>query len=92
MNHVWRGTMQGNSFMCWTEPLSCMKAPCLTLRISVLTKSGFTETISPLKKHGDASTILNALRAHQYNKGKTAEALGISRTTLWEKMKRHSLD
>ncbi len=48
---------------------------------------------APLKKHDpDACTILDALRAHQYNKGKTAEALGISRTTLWKKMKRLSLD
>ena len=31
-------------------------------------------------------------RTHQYNKEKTAEALGISRTTLWKKMKRLGLD
>ena len=44
------------------------------------------------KSDPDAGTVLEALRTHQYNKGKTAEALGISRTTLWKKMKRLGLD
>ena len=36
-------------------------------------------------------TILEALERHQFHKGRTAEALGISRTTLWKKMKQLGL-
>ncbi|NOY70011.1 MAG: PAS domain S-box protein [Deltaproteobacteria bacterium] len=32
--------------------------------------------------------IFELLRQHQWNKGQTAKALGIDRTTLWRKMKR----
>lgn len=36
--------------------------------------------------------IRQALDAHQWNRQQTAKALGINRTTLYKKMKRHGLD
>lgn len=36
--------------------------------------------------------IIDALKAHNWNRNKTAEALGINRTTLYKKMKRLGLD
>ena len=35
--------------------------------------------------------ILDALEAHAWNRQETADALGINRTTLYKKMKRHSI-
>ncbi len=35
--------------------------------------------------------LQNALKLHGGNKGRTAEALGISRKNLWEKLRRHDL-
>ncbi len=36
--------------------------------------------------------ILAALSAHRWNQTKVAAELGISRTTLWRKMKRYAID
>ena len=36
--------------------------------------------------------IRQALDTHQWNRQKTAKALGINRTTLYKKMKRYGLD
>jgi len=39
----------------------------------------------------ERTLILNMLRKHNWNKGKTATALAINRTTLWRKMKKYDL-
>ena len=36
--------------------------------------------------------ILDALDAHGWNRTRTAESLGISRVTLWKKIRRYQLD
>ncbi len=41
--------------------------------------------------HGEAAIIREALVAHRYNKRETAHALGMSRATLWRKMKQYAL-
>ncbi|MDR1937571.1 MAG: hypothetical protein LBQ73_03605 [Tannerellaceae bacterium] len=54
-----------------------------------------TELIYPLKimNHiNGRDLILETLRKHGYNRTLTAEALNISRKTLFNKMKRHGLD
>jgi len=35
--------------------------------------------------------ILEILKKHNWNKGKTAQVLNINRTTLWRKMKKHKI-
>jgi PAS domain S-box-containing protein len=39
----------------------------------------------------EKAIILDMLRKHNWNKGKTASALNINRTTLWRKMKKYSM-
>ena len=45
---------------------------------------------SPLQQ-GEAHTIRMALQHNDGHQGRAAQALGISRTTLWRKMKRHGI-
>jgi len=40
----------------------------------------------------ERSLILDMLRKHNWNKGKTASALDMNRTTLWRKMKKYGLN
>ncbi|MDB4433233.1 sigma 54-interacting transcriptional regulator [bacterium] len=44
------------------------------------------ETVRP-----EVQRLLNALDVHGWNRGATAEALGISRSTLWRRMKEYGL-
>jgi transcriptional regulator of acetoin/glycerol metabolism len=39
----------------------------------------------------EAQRLLDALDAHGWNRGATAEALRISRSTLWRRMKEYGL-
>jgi PAS domain-containing protein len=41
---------------------------------------------------GEAAGIARALEENRWNVGRTAEALGISRTTLWRRMKHFGID
>jgi DNA-binding NtrC family response regulator len=41
---------------------------------------------------GQKKLILETLRKHNWNKGRTAAALNINRTTLWRKMKKYGLN
>jgi len=43
------------------------------------------------KHAAERKKILDTLAAHRGNRAKTAQALGINRTTLWRKMKRYQL-
>lgn len=45
----------------------------------------------PLLQKREADTIRETLARHQGNRELTAEELGVSRTTLWRKMKKHGL-
>ena len=45
---------------------------------------------SPLPD-AEAAAITQALRANSGHRGKTAEELGINKTTLWRKMKKHGI-
>ena len=52
------------------------------------------EDKQPLDQNIDFSEkaiILNMLQKYNWNKGKTASALNINRTTLWRKMKKYSI-
>jgi PAS domain S-box-containing protein len=48
-------------------------------------------TIEKEIEFSEKSLILNTLQTHNWNKGQTAAALGINRTTLWRKMKKLGL-
>jgi PAS domain S-box-containing protein len=50
------------------------------------------EALSQQKIAGEKSIILKALEASRYNKSTAAKRLGISRTTLWRKMKEAGLE
>jgi PAS domain S-box-containing protein len=47
--------------------------------------------LNEIKDTGEKSTLLAALRKNQWNRGETAKALNIDRTTLWRKIKKHHL-
>lgn len=44
----------------------------------------------PLRE-AEAATILQALQQHAGHRGRTAAALGIDKSTLWRKMKKHAI-
>jgi transcriptional regulator with GAF, ATPase, and Fis domain len=48
--------------------------------------------VEPGPENGEKTRILAALNAHQWRRGATAEALGMSRTTLWRRMRELGLD
>ncbi len=52
---------------------------------------GSTEEATPLS-NAEATTILAALKEFSGNRTKTAEYLGIDKTTLWRKMKKYKID
>ncbi len=52
---------------------------------------GSTEEATPLS-NAEATTILAALKKFSGNRTKTAEYLGIDKTTLWRKMKKYQID
>lgn len=41
---------------------------------------------------GEAARIVRALEAHRWNVGRTAKDLGLSRTTLWRRMRHFGID
>ncbi len=49
------------------------------------------ETGGPPSATPDREGLLEALEAHRWRRAETAAALGISRTTLWRKMREHGL-
>jgi PAS domain S-box-containing protein len=50
------------------------------------------DDVPPITERSDQrQRLLAALREHRWHRQRTAEALGISRTTLWRWMKHHSL-
>lgn len=51
-----------------------------------------TSSIKEVNAQTEKEVILAALRKHNFNRTLTAETLGISRKTLFNKMKRHGLD
>ncbi|PLX87732.1 MAG: Fis family transcriptional regulator [Desulfuromonas sp.] len=46
-----------------------------------------TDESSSHEEQGEENEIIRALKQHRWNKRETATALGISRTTLWRRMK-----
>jgi DNA-binding NtrC family response regulator len=48
-------------------------------------------TLSEALKGPEKRIIIDALKAHEGNRNKTAEQLGINRTTLYKKMRKHEL-
>jgi len=56
-----------------------------------LNLSGIPREEAPFGR-AEAEVVKIALRKHDGNRMKVARELGISRATLWRKMKRYSLD
>ncbi len=50
-------------------------------------KSSFEKNI----EYSEKTLIINALQKHNWNKGKTASALDMNRSTLWRKMKKYNI-
>ena len=61
------------------EEISGYKGPSSTL------------TLNEVMEEAERHTIINYLEVMNGNKSETAKALGISRTTLYEKMKKYGL-
>jgi DNA-binding NtrC family response regulator len=49
------------------------------------------ETLEDSRRNAEKAVILRALQAHNFNRTQTARALGISRVTLFKKMKTYGL-
>lgn len=49
------------------------------------------ETHQPSLENAERATILEVLEKNRWNKVETAKELGLHRTTLWRKMKKHGL-
>jgi transcriptional regulator of acetoin/glycerol metabolism len=48
-------------------------------------------SIRPAPTGHERDRILTELHRHQWNRSRTARALGMDRTTLWRKIKKHHL-
>jgi transcriptional regulator with PAS, ATPase and Fis domain len=75
--------------LCKDDELAPSSLPSY-LRTSHMTSAKHSEQSTRLQDL-EMQTILDTLKLHQWNKTKTAEALGIDRTTLWRKLKRYKL-
>ena len=51
----------------------------------------FTGKLSEIVNRAEKTAIKNSLEANGGNKSKTARALGLSRTSLYEKMRKHNI-
>lgn len=58
----------------------------------VAVQAGAGRTLKEALAGPERQIILNSLKAHNWNRNETADALGINRTTLYKKMKRLGLD
>ena len=50
-----------------------------------------TPTINQQIETSEKTLIIEMLRKHSWNKGKTASALNVNRSTLWRKMKKYNI-
>jgi transcriptional regulator with PAS, ATPase and Fis domain len=67
---------------------------CLPAELVDAVRGGTTsepETAGSPLLAAEAAAILATLRQHGGNRGKTAQALGINKSTLWRKMKKYSI-
>lgn len=51
--------------------------------------------VEPIKSESlisEKNIIIQALKEHHFNRGKVAAELGVSRTTLWRKMKKYNIE
>jgi transcriptional regulator with PAS, ATPase and Fis domain len=78
--------------VCRDKVIECKHLP-LALQQSIATPLPAEESRSFEKEieFSERTLILDMLRKHNWNKGKTAAALDINRTTLWRKMKKYNL-
>jgi len=52
---------------------------------------GESKSIDLIRDQAEAATIISALRHHNGNRSKVASELGINKSTLWRKMKKHGI-
>jgi PAS domain S-box-containing protein len=52
---------------------------------------GETPSLRSAESAHERDRIIAALEKHRWHKGRAAEALGVNRTTLWRKMKKHGI-
>lgn len=62
------------------------------IRMQEQTNNKNPRTLSDGEENREANEILNALHRNQFHLSNTAKDLGISRTTLYRKMKKHQLN
>jgi PAS domain S-box-containing protein len=73
----------------WSESTPPEGAPTDVVEVAAR-RSGLADGLSPAEA-SEAHQILRALEASRYHRGEAAERLGVSRTTLWRKMKQYRL-
>jgi len=90
MSHNWPGNVRE---LCATleHAVRSTTEVVLTARHIVLTRDDAAATSHP-PEHDQKAWILDALRRHRFRRGETARYLGISRKTLYNKMRLLRLD
>ena len=71
-----------------------IRTPHLSREIQELSQNGRDqdpENSTSLLDHAEKNAILAALQRHNANRGRTAEFLGINKSTLWRKMKKYGI-
>ncbi len=71
------------------EAAPAAAAPAAEPRRPAAAGLGVTEPAAP--PDAERGRLLEALEAHRWRRAETAAALGVSRTTLWRKMREHGL-
>lgn len=75
--------------MCRESIIQPRHLPSELLKLSDLTHH--FESNKPSLENAERATILKVLEKHAWNKVETAKELGLHRTTLWRKMRKHGL-
>lgn len=74
-----------------TQASNLLAAP-MTAGIQAMQQTWHNKTLSEALEEPERQIILEVLRAHQWNRNITADALGINRTTLYKKMKKLGIE
>nr|WP_255639985.1 helix-turn-helix domain-containing protein [Pseudalkalibacillus hwajinpoensis] len=89
MNHSWPGNVRHLYNIC--ERLAVLYTPNITLPDVKAVLHNTLEEEFEAHSTNEKELILQTLIKKQYNRGKTAKSLGMSRSTLWRKIKEYQI-
>ena len=77
--------------LCQDNQITLTDLPSELRQQAVTESAGTDGKLQSVVKNSEAQTILLALGDHHWNVAKTARALGISRASMYEKMRKFSI-